>query len=57
MTRDWHPKVTTIKESQNLNTLGITTLFSKLKEHENKIIQVKYSEEDLKKKQKKQVFL
>jgi len=27
MTRDWQPKVTAIKESQNLNTLGITTLF------------------------------
>jgi len=38
MTRDWQPKITTIKESQNLNTLGITKLFGKLKEHENEII-------------------
>jgi len=27
MTRDWHPNVISIKESENLNTLGISTLF------------------------------
>ena len=57
MTRDWQPKVTAIKESQNLNTLGITTIFGKLKEHENDIIRLKSSEEDLKKKDKKSIAL
>ena len=47
MTRDWQPKVTAIKESQKLNTLGITTLFGILKEQEHEIQQLKFSEEDL----------
>jgi len=57
MTRDWQSKVTTIKESRNLNTLGNTTLFGKLKEHEHDILRLKSSEEDLKKKEKKLVVL
>jgi hypothetical protein len=31
MSREWQSKVTTIKESQNLKTLGITTLFGNIK--------------------------
>ncbi|AES65299.1 hypothetical protein MTR_2g037800 [Medicago truncatula] len=57
MTRDWQPKVIAIKESQNLNTVGITTLFGKLNEHEHGIIRLKFSEEDLKKREKKFVAL
>jgi hypothetical protein len=53
MTREWQPKVTVIKESQNLNTLEITTLFGKLNEHENKILRLKASDEDINKKEKK----
>jgi len=47
MTTDWQPKVASIKESQNYNTLGITTLFGILKEQEHEIQQLKFSEEDL----------
>jgi len=57
MTRDWQPKVTAIKESQNLNTLGITTLFWNLNEHEHEILQLKASEEDLKKWEKNYVAM
>jgi len=57
MTRDWQPKVTTIKESQNLNTIGITTLFGKLNEHKHEILQLNASEEDLKKREKKSVAM
>jgi hypothetical protein len=52
MTREWQPKVTVIKESQNLNTLEITALFGKLNEHENKILRLKASDEDINKKEK-----
>jgi len=37
MTKEWQPKVTAIKESQNLNALSMITLFGKLKEHEHEI--------------------
>ena len=37
MTKKWHPKVTAIKEAQNLNVLSMITLFGKLKEHEHEI--------------------
>jgi len=37
MTKEWHPKVIAIKESQNLNALSMITLFGKLKEHEHEI--------------------
>jgi len=50
ITRDWQPKVTTIKKSQNFNILDITTLFGKLKEHEHQIIRLPSSDKDLKKK-------
>jgi len=57
MTRDWQPKVTAIKEAQNLNNLSMITLFGKLKEHEHEIIRLKSSEENLKKKEKKYIAL
>ncbi|AES99615.1 hypothetical protein MTR_5g082860 [Medicago truncatula] len=50
-------KVTAIIESQNLNTLGITTLFGKLKEHEHEMLRLKTSEKDVKKKEKKSIAL
>src|SRR4051812_39401699 len=34
LNREWQPKVTAIKEANDLNTLDITTLFGKLEEHE-----------------------
>lgn len=37
MYREWKPKVTAIKESNNLSTLDITKLFGKLSEHENEL--------------------
>ena len=45
MTREWQPKFTAIKESQNLNVLSMITLFIKLKEHEHEITHFKSSEE------------
>jgi putative protein kinase ArgK-like GTPase of G3E family len=57
MTREWQPKVTTIKESQNLNNIGITTLFVKLKEHEHEILRLKATDEDIKKREKNSIAL
>ena len=55
ITKEWQPKVTAIKESQNLNTLSMITLFGKLKEHEHEINHFKFSEEEGKLKDKKPV--
>jgi len=57
MSREWQSKVTTIKEFQNLKTLGITTLFGKIKEHEHEILRLKVREEDSKKKEKNFIAL
>jgi len=57
MTREWQPKFTAIKESQNLNVLSMITLFIKLKEHEHEITHFKSSEEERKLKDKKPVLL
>ncbi|WJX13358.1 hypothetical protein P8452_03754 [Trifolium repens] len=35
LSRSWQPKVTAIKEANNLTTLSLTTLFGKLTEHEH----------------------
>ena len=43
MTKEWEPRVTAIKESQNLNALSMITLFGKLKEHEHEINRFKSS--------------
>jgi len=55
MTKEWHPKVAAIKESQNLNVLSMSTLFGKPKEHEHEIIWFKSSEEEGNLKDKKLV--
>jgi len=57
MTRDFQPKVTSIKEPHNLNILGITTLFGKLKEHQHEIIRFKFGEEDVNEKEKNSILL
>jgi hypothetical protein len=57
MTRDWKPNVTAIKQSQNLNNLGPTTLFGKLKENEHEITRLKDREESLKKSEKSSIAL
>jgi len=57
MTKEWQPKVTAIKESQNLNALSMITLFGKLKEHDHEINRFKSSEEDSKKKERKSIAL
>jgi len=55
MTKEWQPKVTIIKESQNLNALSMITLFGKLKEHEHEINRFKSSEDESKKKERKSI--
>jgi len=57
MTKEWQPKVTAIKESQNLNALSMITLCSKLKEHEHGINRFKSSEDDSKKKERNSIAL
>ena len=57
MTKELQPKVTAIKESQNLNALSMITLFGKLKEHEHEINRFKSSEDDSKKKERKSIAL
>jgi len=57
MTKEWHPNVTSMKESQNLNALSMITLFGKLKEHEHEINRFKSSEDDSKKKERKSISL
>ena len=57
MTKERQPKVTAIKESQNLNALSMITLFGKLKVNEHEINRFKSSEEDGKLKDKKPVVL
>jgi antirestriction protein len=53
--KEWQPKVTGIKESQNLNALSMITLFGKLKEHEHEINRFKSSEDESKKKERKSI--
>jgi len=57
MIKEWQPKVTAIKESQNLNVLSMITFFGKLKEHEHEINRFKSSEDDSKKKERKSIAL
>jgi len=57
MTKEWQPKVTAIKESQNLNALSMITLFGKLKEHEHEINLFKSSEYNFKKKERNSIDL
>jgi len=55
--REWQPKVTAIKESQNLNNIGISTLFGKLIEHEHEILKLKAIEEDINKRENNSIVL
>jgi len=57
MTKEWQPKVTAIRESQNLNALSMITLFGKLKEHKHESNRFKSSEDDSKKKEMKSIAL
>jgi len=57
MTKEWQPKVTTIKEAQNLNALSMITLFGKLKEHEHEINRFKSSEDVSRRKETKSIAL
>lgn len=52
MCREWQPKVTAIKESNDLSTLDITNLFGKLVEHENELKRLADNEVSLKNKEK-----
>lgn len=51
--REWQPKVTVIKDANNLLTLDITTLFGKLEEHEKKLICLEKHEKNIKKENNK----
>lgn len=42
--REWQPKITIIKESHDLKTLDMSTLFGKLDEHEHESKRLKASE-------------
>jgi len=57
MTKEWQPKVTTIKEAQNLNALSMLTLFGKLKDHEHEINRFKSSEDVSRRKETKSIAL
>jgi len=57
MTKEWQPKVTAIKESQNLNALSMITLFCNLKEHEHEINRFNSSGDDSKMKERKSIAL
>lgn len=54
LTREWQPKITTIIESQNLNTLSIASLLRKLEEHEQEPLNLAKHAEKLKKNDKYQ---
>ncbi|XP_050890376.1 uncharacterized protein LOC127095777 [Lathyrus oleraceus] len=49
LNREWQPKVTVIKEANNLLKLDITTLFGKLEEHEQELICLDKHEKKIKK--------
>ena len=49
LTRTWEPKITTMKESNNLATMMMKALFSKLLAYEHELTQQSYAEETKKK--------
>jgi len=57
VTKEWQPKVTAIKEAQNLNALSMITLFGKLKEHEHEINRFKSSKDVSRRKERKSIAL
>lgn len=54
LNREWKSKVTAIKETNDLSTLNITTLFGKLEEHEQELISLEKHEKKLKKDKNKE---
>src|SRR3954468_24141436 len=46
---EWQPKVTAIKEANDINTLDITTLFGKLEEYEQHLECIDMHEQKVKK--------
>ena len=54
LNREWQPKVTAIKEANNLTTLDLTTLFGKLEEHEQELTCLEKHEKKHEKKLKKE---
>lgn len=50
LSREWQPKVTAIKEDNDLTTLDLTTLFGKLQEHEQELMNLNKFEKKEKKK-------
>jgi hypothetical protein len=52
LNRDWLPKVTAIKEANDLRTLDMTTLFGKLQEHEQELMNLEKHEKSQKKEKK-----
>lgn len=49
LSREWQPKVTAIKEANDLTTLDITTLFGKLEEHQQELASLEKYEKKIKK--------
>lgn len=47
LSREWKPKVTVIKEANNILILDTTTLFGKLEEHEQELISLEKHEENV----------
>src|SRR3954468_24580978 len=53
LSREWQPMVTAIKEANNLSTLDLTTLFGKLEEHEQDLMNPNKHEKHEKKEKSK----
>ncbi|KAI5383033.1 hypothetical protein KIW84_070437 [Lathyrus oleraceus] len=53
LSREWQPKVTGIKEANDLTTLDITTLFGKLEEHQQELASLEKYEKKIKKEKTK----
>ncbi|XP_050908751.1 uncharacterized protein LOC127122457 [Lathyrus oleraceus] len=53
LSREWKPKVTAIKEANDLTTLDITTLFGKLEEHQQELARLEKYEKKIKKEKTK----
>ena len=49
LNREWQPKVTAIKEANDLTILDLTTLFGKLQEHEQVLLSLEQHEKKDKK--------
>lgn len=54
LNREWKPKVTPIKQANDLKTLNVTTLFGKLEEHEQELTCMEKHEKEHEKEMKKE---